>query len=146
MSQTSSSETPVTKLARFIVDKRKAFFLVFLAAVLFCGSSIDKVVVNNDITSYLPAETETRRGLTLMDEEFTTLASANVMLTSVTWEQAREVADRIEAVDGVASVTFDDSEDHYKDAAALIGVGYDGEDGDDTVLTAAQAVQELVKP
>ena len=51
MSQTSSSETPVTKLARFIVDKRKAFFLVFLAAVLFCGSSIDKVVVNNDITS-----------------------------------------------------------------------------------------------
>ena len=40
MSQTSSSETPVTKLARFIVDKRKAFFLVFLAAVLFCGSSI----------------------------------------------------------------------------------------------------------
>ena len=69
MSQTSSSETPVTKLARFIVDKRKAFFLVFLAAVLFCGSSIDKVVVNNDITSYLPAETETRRGLTLMDEE-----------------------------------------------------------------------------
>ena len=43
MSQTSSSETPVTKLARFIVDKRKAFFLVFLAAVLFCGSSIDKV-------------------------------------------------------------------------------------------------------
>ena len=49
MSQTSSSETPVTKLARFIVDKRKAFFLVFLAAVLFCGSSIDKVVVNNEI-------------------------------------------------------------------------------------------------
>ena len=79
MSQTSSSETPVTKLARFIVDKRKAFFLVFLAAVLFCGSSIDKVVVNNDITSYLPAETETRRGLTLMDEEFTTYASAQVM-------------------------------------------------------------------
>lgn len=77
MSQTSSSETPVTKLARFIVDKRKAFFLVFLAAVLFCGSSIDKVVVNNDITSYLPAETETRRGLTLMDEEFTTYASGS---------------------------------------------------------------------
>ena len=92
MSQTSSSETPVTKLARFIVDKRKAFFLVFLAAVLFCGSSIDKVVVNNDITSYLPAETETRRGLTLMDEEFTTYASAQVMLSNVTYRQAEKVA------------------------------------------------------
>ena len=146
MSEGKKTLSFMDKLAGFIVDKRKAFYLVFLAAVLFCGASINKVVVNNDITTYLPANTETRRGLTLMDEEFTTLASANVMLTSVTWEQAREVADRIEAVDGVASVTFDDSEDHYKDAAALIGVGYDGEDGDDTVLTAAQAVQELVEP
>ena len=109
MSQTSSSETPVTKLARFIVDKRKAFFLVFLAAVLFCGSSIDKVVVNNDITSYLPAETETRRGLTLMDEEFTTYASAQVMLSNVTYRQAEKVAAQLAELDGVSSVAFDDS-------------------------------------
>lgn len=106
MSQTSSSETPVTKLARFIVDKRKAFFLVFLAAVLFCGSSIDKVVVNNDITSYLPAETETRRGLTLMDEEFTTYASAQVMLSNVTYRQAEKVAAQLAELDGVSSVAF----------------------------------------
>ena len=66
MSQTSSSETPVTKLARFIVDKRKAFFLVFLVAELFCGSFIVKVVVNNDIISYVAAETEPRGWLTLL--------------------------------------------------------------------------------
>ena len=78
MSEGKKTLSFMDKLAGFIVDKRKAFYLVFLAAVLFCGASINKVVVNNDITTYLPANTETRRGLTLMDEEFTTLASANV--------------------------------------------------------------------
>ena len=37
-----------------------------------CVISIPKVQVNNDISSYLPEETETRRGLTLMDDEFIT--------------------------------------------------------------------------
>ena len=146
MSQTSSSETPVTKLARFIVDKRKAFFLVFLAAVLFCGSSIDKVVVNNDITSYLPAETETRRGLTLMDEEFTTYASAQVMLSNVTYRQAEKVAAQLAELDGVSSVAFDDSTDHFKDSSALFSVSFTGEEGSPEADAALAAVKELVAP
>ena len=146
MSQTSSSETPVTKLARFIVDKRKAFFLVFLAAVLFCGSSIDKVVVNNDITSYLPAETETRRGLTLMDEEFTTYASAQVMLSNVTYRQAEKVAAQLAELDGVSSVAFDDSTDHFKDSSALFSVSFTGEEGSPEADAALAAVKELAAP
>ena len=146
MSQTSSSETPVTKLARFIVDKRKAFFLVFLAAVLFCGSSIDKVVVNNDITSYPPAETETRRGLTLMDEEFTTYASAQVMLSNVTYRQAEKVAAQLAELDGVSSVAFDDSTDHFKDSSALFSVSFTGEEGSPEADAALAAVKELAAP
>lgn len=74
--QEKRSENVMTRLSRFIVDKRKAFFMVFLVASVFCVGSIDKVEVNDDITSYLPAETETRRGLDLMEQEFITLASA----------------------------------------------------------------------
>lgn len=97
--------------------------------MLFCGSSIDKVVVNNDITSYLPAETETRRGLTLMDEEFTTYASAQVMLSNVTYRQAEKVAAQLAELDGVSSVAFDDSTDHFKDSSALFSVSFTGEEG-----------------
>ena len=57
--QEKRTESPMTKVARFIVDKRKAFYLVFIAAFVFCAASINKVQVNNDITSYLPAQTET---------------------------------------------------------------------------------------
>ena len=49
--QEKRTESPMTKIARFIVDKRKAFYLIFIAAFLFCAASINKVQINNDITS-----------------------------------------------------------------------------------------------
>ena len=62
------------KLATLIVDKRKGFYLIFIVLCIFCVLSMNKVKVNNDLTTYLPDTTETRRGLDLMDSEFTTYA------------------------------------------------------------------------
>ena len=138
--QEKRTESPMTKVARFIVDKRKAFYLVFLAAVLFCTASIDKVQVNNDITSYLPAQTETRRGLTIMDEEFITLGSANVMVSNVTYETALDLSHRLEAISGVSEVAFDDTEEHYKNSAALFTISFDGEETDPATVEAMNEV------
>ena len=144
MSSEKKSVSTMDKIAGFIVDKRKAFYLVFLAAVIFCGASISKVVINNDITSYLPANTETRRGLTLMDEEFTTLATANVMVSNITYDQACRLSDQLSQIEGVSSVTFDDSEDHYKDASALFNVSFDDENGTPIVTQATDEVEKAV--
>lgn len=51
------------KLATLIVDKRKGFYLIFIVLCIFCVLSMNKVKVNNDLTTYLPDTTETRRGL-----------------------------------------------------------------------------------
>lgn len=146
MSEERKSEDFMLKLARFIVDKRKAFYLVFLAAVLFCAASVSKVQVNNDITSYLPADTETRRGLTLMEEEFTTLGSGQFMLTNITYDEADQVADEIEQVDGVSSVEFDDTEKHYTGSSALITVTFDGEKDDPVALQAMDHLKSILAP
>lgn len=146
MSEERKSEDFMMKLARFIVDKRKAIYLVFLAAVIFCGASISKVRVNDDITSYLPAETETRRGLSLMEEEFTTLGSGQLMLTNITLEQAQTLADAIEAVSGVSSVEFDDTEEHYIGSSALIDVTFDGETDDPVSEQAMDTVKTMLEP
>ena len=138
--QEKRTESPMTKLARFIVDKRKAFYLVFLAAVLFCAASVNKVQVNNDITSYLPAQTETRRGLTIMDEEFVTLGSANVMVSNVTYQTALDLSHKLEAIDGVSEVTFDNTEDHYKNSSALFTLSFDGEETDPATVEAMNEV------
>ena len=145
MDQEKHTETFMTKLSRFIVDKRKAFYLVFLAAFLFCAASINKVEINNDITSYLPADTETRRGLTLMDEEFVTLGSADVMVSNIPLETARELCHKLEILPGVSGVTFDDSADHYHDSAALFSVTFDAPEDDPEAVTALQAVQDALE-
>ena len=143
--QEKRTESPMTKVARFIVDKRKAFYLVFIAAFLFCAASINKVQVNNDITSYLPAQTETRRGLTIMEEEFITLGSANVMVANVTYETARNLAEEMGKVPGVSEVAFDDTPEHYKDASALFTISFDGEETDPATVEAMNGVLSVLE-
>lgn len=138
--QEKRTESPMTKVARFIVDKRKAFYLVFIAAFVFCAASINKVQVNNDITSYLPAQTETRRGLTIMDEEFITLGSANVMVSNVTYQTALDLSHKLENIEGVSEVAFDGTKEHYKNSSALFTISFDGEETDPATVEAMNEV------
>ena len=122
------------KLATLIVDKRNIFFLFFIAASIFCVISSGWVVTNDDITAYLPDDTETRQGLDIMDREFITYATARIMVENVTLDQALELRKTLEAVKGVTSVEFYDPEDQdavlsdtYQDASALFNVTLDGE-------------------
>ena len=131
----------MTKLAKFIVEKRAVFFLVFIVAVLYCGVSVGKVKINNDITSYLPPETETRQGITIMEEEFTTFAGASVMVTNITLEQAQKLADSLAEIPGVYSVGFDETEDHYTQSAALFSLTFTGGAEDADVLSAMEQVR-----
>ena len=106
------------KISKFIVDQRMLVMIVFAAACVYCAMSISKVKVNEDITAFLPANTDTRRGLTIMEEEFTTFASANVMLANTTYDRAKSVADEIAELPHVTGVTFDDSTAHFVSSAA----------------------------
>ena len=145
MQREKNSETFMTKLARFIVDKRKAFYLIFIAAFLFSAASVNKVQVNNDITTYLPSDTETRRGLTIMDQEFVTLGSANIMVSNITYEAAEALSEEIAAVPGVSGVEFDDTEEHYHDAAALFTVSFEGEEQAPETIESLERVKLLLE-
>ena len=142
--QEKRTESPMTKLSRFIVDKRKAFYLIFAATFVFCAASIHKVQINNDITSYLPTQTETRRGLTIMDEEFITLGSANVMVSNITYQTALELSQKLEDIPGVSEVVFDDTEDHYKNSSALLALSFDGEETDPATVEAMDEVLSVL--
>ena len=65
-------------IAKSIVKYRFFIMAVFLAAALYCGMSISKVKVNEDITAFLPEDTETRQGLTVMEDEFITYGTADI--------------------------------------------------------------------
>ena len=145
MDQEKHTETFMTKLSRFFVDKRKAFYLIFLAAFLFAAASIDKVEINQDITAYLPPETETRRGLTLMDEEFVTLGTADIMVSNIPLDTAWDLSRKLETVPGVSGVAFDETGDHYHDSAALFTVTFDVPEDDPAAVTALHDAQALLE-
>ena len=136
--------TPMEKLATFIVDKRNLFFLLYIFALVFCIFSTNWVKVENDITKYLPDSTETRRGLTVMDEQFVTYGTAKVMISNISYEHAVELQEEIEAVEGVTSAELDHTEDHYHDSSALFDVTFDGTATDDISLQAMNRMKELL--
>jgi len=129
------------KLAAFIVDRRSVVFLVFVAAAIFCAVSRAWVQVNDDLTAYLPDTTETRQGLELMEREFTTFGTAQVMVENVTYDQAEALCARIEEIEGVKSVDFDHSDKHYAAAAALFSVTFDGVENDEVSVKALAEIR-----
>lgn len=132
------------KLATFIVDKRNLFFLLYVFALVFCIFSMNWVEVENDVTTYLPEDTETRQGIDAMNANFITYGSARVMVSNITYETAEDILEIIEGIDGVDMVTFDDTSDHYKDAAALYDVSFEGQTNDQISLDAMEGIRQAL--
>lgn len=143
--QEKSGSSFMIKIATFIVDKRNLFFLLYVFAIIFCVIAKDWVHVENDITTYLPETTETRQGLDVMNREFITFGTAQVMVDHISCEHARELAMHMEGIDGVTSVVFDDTEDHYKEASALFDITFDGETQDEVSILAMRQIKEMLK-
>lgn len=130
-------ESFMRKLAGIIVKNRIGITVLFLAATIYCLTCISKVEVIEELTDYLPETTETRIGLDLMDEEFTTFGSAQIMVANITYDQAKKLGNELEEIDGISKVSFYDWEeaedeykddeitDYYKDASALFSMTFD---------------------
>ena len=133
------------KIASFIVDRRNLFFLIYIFAILFSIFSIGWVQVENDITTYLPDDTETRKGLTVMNDNFVTYGSARVMVSNVSYEKAIDLKEQLEDIDGVTSIDFDNSKDSFNNGSALFSVTFDGEVDDEISKSAMNEIKEELK-
>lgn len=140
MKEDKNKASFMEQLATFIVDKRKGFMLGYCILIIFCFFSISWVNVNDDIKTYLPDHTETRRGLTLMEEEFTTFGRASVMVSNITYAKAQELKEAIEDIDGVSEIAFDQTEDHYKESSALFSIVFEGEEADTITKDSLNAI------
>lgn len=131
----------IEKLATFIVDKRNIFFLLYVIAIVFSLFSMNWVKVENDVTVYLPEDTETRQGIVAMSENFTSFATAQIMVSNITYEKAEEINRTLAAIDGVDMVTFDQTADHYTNASALYDISFAGGNFDSISLQALEKIK-----
>ena len=151
------------KLATFIVDKRNLIFFLYAIAIIASLITQSWVKVCDDLTQYLPETPETRRGLTLMEDEMKTYGTARIIVSHVTYEIARDLADQIEDLNNISSVDFWDAdksaddttlpsaanktyEDYMQGADALITVTFRGENDDQSAKDGLAAVKELLAP
>lgn len=146
MSKKHKKESPIERAAAFIVDRRKGFYLVYILLIIFSIFSANWVNVNNSITDYLPENTETRHGLSLMDEEFTTYATAEVMIDNVSYKDAEKLKEELEKIKGIKEIAFDDTSEHFTSASALFSVSFDGASTDEITVSAYEKLKEEVEP
>ena len=144
MSDTAKGPSFMEKLATFIVDKRNLIFLITIIGLIFSAFSRNWVQVENDLTFYLPDNSQTKKALSVMDEQFITYGTAQVMVANITPDQAEKLADRVRDVKGVQSVDYDETTDHYNDLAALYSVTFAYDEDDDACLDSLAAVKELL--
>lgn len=140
-----SDNQAMLKICGFIVDKRNLFFLLFGLLIIFSAISRNWVGVENSMAHYLPGTTETRQGLDLMEEEFITYGTCNVMVANVSYGQAEEICERLEQSPGVFSVDFDDTPEHYTNGSAYYNVTFDYDEKEDACLEALNAVKERLE-
>lgn len=136
------SKSFMLKVCGFIVDKRNLFFLIYGIALIFSLISSNWVKVENDLAAYLPKDSETRIGLDIMEEQFVTYGSCNVMLANVSYEQAEKVQEEIENIEGVFSVSLSADKDGYNNASALMSVTFNYDENDDRCLVYLDKVKE----
>lgn len=131
------------RLAAFIVDKRVLIIILFLIACISCVFTAGLVGVEDDISYFLSEETETRQGIEAMEGEFYTFGSARVMLKDISYDRAVLVAEELSAVEGVKSVSFDDTENHFRDRHALFDVSFAGAADDEISVSALAEVERI---
>ena len=111
------------KLADFLVNKRLILFFCSLAAAAACIFLMQRVTINEDLTKYLPKDSQMRTGLDIMEAEFPDpgrTETFRLMFEGLDEAGKQRAMERVLACEGVDSVTYDpDSPEHNSGSYAL---------------------------
>lgn len=126
----------------YILHHKKITMTAFLIFAVICFILMLGVTVNYSLSDYLPKDSESKKALSIMEDEFDTpLPNASVMIKDISITEALEYKEKIAAVEGVSYVMWlDDAVDikvplneadsqtvdmYYKDGNALMMVTID---------------------
>ena len=133
------------KVATFVVDRRNLFFLLFGIAIIFSLVSMNWVKVENELSAYLPDTTETSQGLDLMEEQFITYGTAKVMVTNIPYDEAYALYEKIEVLDSVIMLDFENTTEYYNNFSALYNITFGYSEDDDRALEALDEVETMLE-
>ena len=99
------------KITNFIVDHCYIVLVVMIVIAGLCTVISKNVKINHDIMKYMPESSETSQGLAIMDQEFSDVKTSNytIMFEDLDSDDKYALRNYFESVDGVSSVSYDDS-------------------------------------
>lgn len=135
------------KVTDFIIEKRNYVLTIFIILSVVCLYLSTKVHINYDLTEYLPSTSETRIGMDIMKDEFPELdtSALNVMFKDLSTEDKNKIKDELENIEGVSSVTYDDSDKYNKDEYTLYEITVDGADDSKNAANVYKSVKDNYK-
>lgn len=112
------------KITDFIVNKR---YFILITFIILSGFSLylgTKVNINHDIAEYLPDTSETRIGMDIMEANFDEIKSSslNVMFKDLSSDDKKEIKEKLETINGVDSVDYEDTDEYNHDEFTLFMV------------------------
>ena len=113
------------KFTDFIINKRYFILALFIILTIISAIFSSKVKINYDIARYLPNTSETRIVMDIMEEEFSEIATLNLMFENLADNEKSEIKNNLEAIDGVKSVDYDDTEKYNKENYTLYVINVD---------------------
>ena len=123
MNQAVQGGGRVPRLCAFMLDRRRLVGLIAVALAVLCCVSSERATVRDDPYAVLPESAESRRGLAVMEAEFSNPATGRILVDNIAAPQARELAERLSLAAGVQSVDFDERSG-YQTGRALLTVTF----------------------
>lgn len=147
------------KFARFVVEQRRFFLILFTVVTVISLLLVPLTKVNYDNTKYLPEDMETKKAITVMEEEFGLQGSAQVMFSGVDIPDVLQFKKQMKEITGVTSVIWLDDvadvtvpmsfmdestvKEYYKDGKALLQVTFQDDDHSLATGEALEKIREL---
>jgi len=127
------------KMGEFITKFRYIILVLFLILFSFCLYNFNNVKVNNDITTYLPDNTETKYAIDLMNKEYGTFTSINLMVENVDSAYSREIYEKLDTIKEIKNVSYVEKDNNTLYTIQLVDVT------DDVMVDVIYNVKKIVR-
>lgn len=127
------------KIGNFITKYRYIIMVLFLIVFTFCMYNFNNVKINNDITTYLPDNTETKYSLNLMNKEYGTFTTLSLMVEDTDESKSRLIYEKIDKIIEIKNVSYVMKDDNALYTIQLVDVT------DDMMVDVIYNVKKIVK-
>ncbi len=107
------------KITDFIVNHRILVLITFIILSGICIFLSKNVLIDREISDYLPKNSDTRVGMDIMDKEFVTnTSSLNIMFKGLKTSELKTIYESLSKLDNV-EVKYDNTDEYNKDKYTL---------------------------